>query len=299
MYALPPKFIGVAADRRSGRSRDKSPACTALSEGSFTLPYGRCIRSASIQLASSVVRCRQTDIKSLCRQFLVCDLASPNTTNMLSQFSNVFLVCLSIFDSAIAAPKLAADRYSIKERHNVPPGWKKIGAVPDSHSISLHIGLAQNNQAEIGRHALEASDPSHPGYGQYLSAGEIQKLIAPSDETIEMVSTWLTEHDIIAASLSPSKDWITANVPVRKVESLLNTTYSVYQHRDGSTLIRAPDWSLPQNLHDRIDLIQPTNSFFRTSKLTSDAMPERGSIEWHKPWNNGWWNAPKHHVSDS
>ncbi|KAG9690800.1 tripeptidyl-peptidase 1 precursor, partial [Aureobasidium melanogenum] len=218
---------------------------------------------------------------------------------MLSQFSNVFLVWLSIFDNAIAAPKLAADRYSIKERHNVPPGWQKIDAVPDSHSINLHIGLAQNNQAEIGRHALEASDPSHPGYGQYLSAGEIQKLIAPSDETIEMVSTWLTAHDIIAASLSPSKDWITANVPVRKVESLLNTTYSVYQHRDGSTLIRAPDWSLPQNLHDRIDLIQPTNSFFRTSKLTSDAMPERGSIEWHKPWNNGWWNAPKHHNSST
>lgn len=218
---------------------------------------------------------------------------------MLSQFPNIILTCLIIFGSAIAAPTLAGDSYSIKERHNVPLGWQNIGSVPDSHSISLHVGLAQNNQAEIERHALEASDPSHPGYGQYLSAGEIQKLIAPSDETIEMVSTWLTEHDIIAASLSPSKDWITANVPVRKVESLLNTTYSVYQHRDGSTLIRAPDWSLPQNLHDRIDLIQPTNSFFRTSKLTSDAMPERDSIEWHKPWNNGWWNAPKHHVSDS
>ncbi|KAH0278244.1 tripeptidyl-peptidase 1 precursor, partial [Aureobasidium melanogenum] len=206
---------------------------------------------------------------------------------MLPQFSNVFLVWLSIFDRAIAAPKLAADRYSIKERHNVPLGWRKIGAVPDSHSINLHIGLAQNNQADIERHALEASNPSHPGYGQYLSAGEIQRLIAPSDETVQMVSTWLAEHDITAARLSLSKDWITANVPVRKVESLLNTTYSVYQHQDGSTLIRAPEWSLPQALHNRIDLIQPTSSFFRTSKLASDAMPERGPIKWHKSWNQG------------
>lgn len=216
---------------------------------------------------------------------------------MLSQFSNIILTCVIIFDSAIAAPTLAGDRYSIKERHNVPLGWKKIGAVPDSHSINLHIGLTQSNQADIEKHALEASDPSHPGYGQYLSAGEIQKLIAPSDETVQMVSSWLTKHDIMAARLSPSKDWITANVPVRKVESLLNTTYSVYQHRDGLTLIRAPTWSLPQNLHDRIDLIQPTSSFFRTSKLTSDAMPEQGPIKWHKSWSKGWWKAPKHHVS--
>ncbi|KAH0378072.1 tripeptidyl-peptidase 1 precursor, partial [Aureobasidium melanogenum] len=218
---------------------------------------------------------------------------------MLSQFSNIVLTCLIIFDSAIAAPKFAADLYSIKERHKIPPGWKEIGAVPDSHSINLHVGLTQNNQADIERHVLKASNPSHPGYGQYLSAGEIQNLIAPADETVRMVSTWLTEHGIIAATLSPAKDWITANVPVRRAESLLNTTYSVYQHQDGSTLIRAPEWSLPQHLHDHIDLIQPTSSFFRASKLTSDAMPERGPIEWHKSLSKDWWKAPKNHNSST
>ncbi|KAG9601021.1 tripeptidyl-peptidase 1 precursor, partial [Aureobasidium melanogenum] len=218
---------------------------------------------------------------------------------MLSQFSDIILTCLIIFDSAIAAPKLAADLYSIKERHKVPPGWREIGAVPDSHSINLHIGLTQNNQADIERHVLEASDPSHAGYGQYLSAGEIQKLIAPSDEAVRMVSTWLIEHDIIAARLSPSKDWITANVPVRRIESLLNTSYSVYQHQDGSTLIRAPEWSLPQHLHDHIDLIQPTSSFFRASKFTNDAMPERGPIEWHKSLSKDWWKGSKNHNSST
>ncbi|KAG9857681.1 tripeptidyl-peptidase 1 precursor, partial [Aureobasidium melanogenum] len=216
---------------------------------------------------------------------------------MLSQFPKIILTCLITFDSTVAAPTLAADSYSIKERHKVPPDWREIGAVSDSHSINLHIGLTQNNQADIERHVLEASNPSHPGYGQYLSAGQIQKLIAPSDETVRLVSTWLTEHGIIAARLSPSKDWITASVPVRRVESLLNTTYSVYQHQDGSTLIRAPEWSLPQHLHDRIDLIQPTSSFFRTSKLTSDAMPERDPIEWHKSLRKDWWMAPKNLTS--
>ncbi|KAH0345038.1 tripeptidyl-peptidase 1 precursor, partial [Aureobasidium melanogenum] len=178
---------------------------------------------------------------------------------MLSQFSDIILTCLIIFDSAIAAPKLTADLYSIKERHKVPPGWREIGAVPDSHSINLHIGLTQNNQADIERHVLEASDPSHASYGQYLSAGEIQKLIAPSDEAVRMVSTWLIEHDIIAARLSSSKDWITANVPVRR----------------------------------------PTSSFFRASKFTNDAMPERGPIEWHKSLSKDWWKGSKNHNSST
>lgn len=259
--------------------------------------YTRCILSASIQLAAIVVHGRLSSIKCLSHQLLICSFAFSKNTNMLSLFSSVFLIYFVILDNAVAKPTLAANQYYIKERHNVPRGWNKIGAVPDSHLIDLHIGLRQNNQGKIEKHIMEASDPYHSSYGQHLSAGEVQKLISPSDETIRMVYTWLTEHGITTARLSASKDWLTASVPVRRVERLLNTTYSVYQHQDGSTLIRAPEWSLPQYLHDLIDLVQPTTSFFRTSKLTSDAMPEKAPIQWHESFEKGWWKAPPQHVS--
>ncbi|CAD0100445.1 unnamed protein product, partial [Aureobasidium mustum] len=215
---------------------------------------------------------------------------------MLSSLSNIFLVCSILFRNAIAAPTLIADRYTIKERHDVPQDWDRIGAVPDSHTINLHVGLRQNNQDKVERHVLEASNPSHSSYGQHLSAREIQKLISPSDDTVQVVFSWLTEHGITNAKLSSSRDWITASVPVRSVERLLNTTYSVYQHQDGSILIRTPEWSLPQRLHDQIDLIQPTTSFFRASKLTSDAMKEGGPRSWHKSPSKGWRKPPKNHT---
>lgn len=237
------------------------------------------------------------DIKCLPRQLLICNSAFSKNTDMLSLSSITFLIGLIVFDKAIAAPTSVGNQHSIKERHDVPRGWIRIGAVPDSHLINLHIGLRQNDQAEIEKHVLQASNPSHPGYGQHLSAGEARKLIAPSDETVRMVSTWLVEHDITTAILSPSGDWITARISVRKVECLLNTTYSVYQHHDGSTLIRAPEWSLPQYPHDQIELIQPTTSFYRASNMASVKMPERQLNHWDESVSKDPWKIPFNHVS--
>lgn len=53
-------------------------------------------------------------------------------------------------------------------------------------------------------------------------------------------------------------------LPIKSVENLLDTSYSVFKHEDGSHLVRTLEWSLPRHLHAHIDTIQPTNSFFRT-----------------------------------
>ncbi|CAD0108409.1 unnamed protein product [Aureobasidium uvarum] len=218
---------------------------------------------------------------------------------MLSMSCSVLAFCLLFLDGAIAAPTSAGKSYAIKESHNVPRGWSKSGSVPDSHSISLHIGLKQGNQDELEQHVLAVSDPSHQRYGQHLSAAEVQSLIAPPEESVQMVNDWLLNHGVKAAVLSPRKDWITVSLPVRQVEALLNTTYAVYRHTDGSTLIRAPEWSLPLYLHDAIDLIQPTTSFFRTSRHASSAKPERGPIEWNESLEKNWWKPRPSNLSST
>jgi tripeptidyl-peptidase I len=69
---------------------------------------------------------------------------------------------------------------------------------------------------------------------------------------------------------SAAKDWIDISLPIQNVETLLRTEYQVYEHDDGSRLVRTLDWSLPQNLHEHIDTIQPTTSFFRSSPRKSN-----------------------------
>lgn len=109
------------------------------------------------------------------------------------------------------------------------------------------------------------STPSHPRFGKHLSSAEVNELVKPCDDTLEQVHDWLRSHDIDTAKLSytPAKDWINVKLPIAAIERLLDTQYSIYKHEDGTHIVRAPSWSLPTHLHNHIETIQPTNSFFR------------------------------------
>jgi len=211
----------------------------------------------------------------------------------------LFLLSLGVIllGDATAVPKWGKDVYAVKERHTVPRGWTRVASVPDSHLIHLRIGLRPQNLDHLQQNAMKVSDPSHAHYGQYLSAAQIRNLVAPSKQSIDMVQGWLSNHDIDTTPSTSIGDWINVYLPVRKVENLLNTEYSMYAHDDGSVLIRTPEWSLPKHLHEHIDLIQPTTSFFRVSKQVTNARPERGPITWHQPHGKQWWKAAPGHVS--
>lgn len=173
---------------------------------------------------------------------------------------------LLLFGNALAIPAGSSRSYALKERHPVPRGWTAVSQPSSSHKINLHIGLKHRNQDKLERHVLEISDRSHARYGQYMSAADVRDLIAPSTETVDLIREWLSEHGISDAVLSPTRDSFNIDLPVEKVEELLGTTYSVFRHKDGTTLVRAPEWSLPKYLHEHIDVVQPTNSFFRMKR---------------------------------
>lgn len=113
--------------------------------------------------------------------------------------------------------------------------------------------------------AITVSDPSHERYGKHLTPAEVQDLVKPSREVLSDVHDWLESHGVDHAQLSysPAKDWIKVRLPISDIERLLDTQYSVYEHQDGTQLVRAPAWSLPSHLHQHIQTIQPTNSFYR------------------------------------
>jgi tripeptidyl-peptidase-1 len=97
----------------------------------------------------------------------------------------------------------------------------------------------------------------------------VDELVAPSSETHDLVHSWLLESGIDLDNLgySSAKDWIIVHLPIETVESLLDTEYHNYKHKDGSVVARTTSWSLPRHLHDHIDAIQPTTSFFRGAAL--------------------------------
>ena len=87
----------------------------------------------------------------------------------------------------------------------------------------------------------------------------------PSDEASAAVHEWLEGYavNVEQLSYSPAKDWISVSLPVSTVAEMLNTEYSVWEHYDGSNIVRTEGYSLPHFVHSHISTIQPTNSWAR------------------------------------
>jgi tripeptidyl-peptidase-1 len=101
---------------------------------------------------------------------------------------------------------------------------------------------------------------------------DIHDFVKPSDDTLELVHEWLSDNGVSDLNYSPAKDWINVYIDVESAERLLDAEYSVYQHEDGSALVRAPKWSLPIHLHELVDTVQPTTSFMRSKPQSTDYM---------------------------
>lgn len=69
------------------------------------------------------------------------------------------------------------------------------------------------------------SDPYHERYGAHLSKEEVEALVAPHDESIDVVNAWLASHGIKGSDItrSPAMDWAYIKVPVSKAEEMLDT----------------------------------------------------------------------------
>ena len=114
-----------------------------------------------------------------------------------------------------------------KVKHVVipPHGWAEKGVPSPDHTVTLRIGLLQPNFPVLAAHLYEVSDPNHTRYGAYLSKQEVEALVTPHQETIQIVDEWLTSHgiDLSAITRSTAKDWAILTIPVDLAEKMLDT----------------------------------------------------------------------------
>ncbi|KDQ08887.1 hypothetical protein BOTBODRAFT_37585 [Botryobasidium botryosum FD-172 SS1] len=176
-------------------------------------------------------------------------------------------ICLLGFIALAAASPTKRRTPMVKDSlAHVPRGWTLHGPAPAHHKIRLRIGLPQSNFAELEKALYDVSDPSSARYGAHLSKEEVEELVAPHPESLDLVEDWLISHGFDVATLdrSPAKDWITIVVPVYQAESMFDTKYNVYKHdATGEELFRTQSYSLPEYLLEHVDVVQPTTMFGR------------------------------------
>lgn len=68
------------------------------------------------------------------------------------------LLTLSIAANIVfGSPVKTRSTYAVKETHNVPSKWSRVGPAPRDHLINLSIGLRQSQFDELERHLYEGT----------------------------------------------------------------------------------------------------------------------------------------------
>ncbi|KAA1083540.1 hypothetical protein PGT21_005078 [Puccinia graminis f. sp. tritici] len=184
------------------------------------------------------------------------------------------------------SPQTSSSGFRLFEAHQAPRSFTKR-EIPQSHkhTLNLKIALKSGGMDLIKKRLVETSDPESSSYGRHLTFEEIRDLSAPSNSSLEAIVKWLSSHgfDESAMDWSHSKDWVSLNqVPLQKAEEMLDTTYFYYQHDDGQMLLRTERYSLPEEIHSHVELIQPTTMFGRLAPKRSMFTSEMSNQRKHK-----------------
>ncbi|KAF2652973.1 tripeptidyl-peptidase-like protein [Lophiostoma macrostomum CBS 122681] len=151
----------------------------------------------------------------------------------------------------------------VEDLHHVPEGWKEVGAPEQTRRLHFRIAVHQPNQALFEQTLMEISTPSHPRYGQHLKRAELKELIKPRDESTDAVLQWLEDSGVADEDVVNDGEWINFVAPVSTAETMMDTTFKTYQSlaRTEIQKIRALKYSVPQEVREHIDMIQPTTRF--------------------------------------
>ncbi|KAG6381961.1 peptidase S8/S53 domain-containing protein [Boletus reticuloceps] len=176
-------------------------------------------------------------------------------------------VALSLALLSSAEPLLSP--YNVHEkRTHIPSGWSLTRRHDPTSSIPLRFALKQRNIEGVGNHLYDVSHPKSPNYGKHWTAADIVRTFAPSDETVDIVRSWLIASGIDGerVALGRTKGWIQANVTVEEAEQLMNTEYNMYTHMSGKEHVACEVYYLPQHVQPHVDFVTPSVHF--DAKLT-------------------------------
>lgn len=181
-------------------------------------------------------------------------------------FFSVALIAALAGLASVGDAKLAV----MESLHGVPRGWTAIGAPAENTKLMLRIAMTQPAEGLIEQHLYEISTPGNRKYGKHMKRDQLKTLLRPYPDATAAVMNWLKQSGI--NEIVDDGEWINFYTDVSSAEALLNTKFKVYGSKHKAIeKIRTLQYSVPDELHKYIDMIQPTTRF-------GDIMPQNAFV---------------------
>ncbi|THH10648.1 hypothetical protein EW146_g8306 [Bondarzewia mesenterica] len=171
------------------------------------------------------------------------------------------LVLTSILALVGATPFVREMRLHEK-RDGVPRGFVEKAAAPPGQMLTIRLALVQSDPKGLEDALYAVSTPSSDLYGQFLTKQEVEKFVAPSPDSVNLVNDWLAENGLKATPASPSGDWLQINISVEKANEMFDAEFTTFTHEGtGEDTVRTLAYSIPAALQGHLDFVHPTTTF--------------------------------------
>lgn len=119
----------------------------------------------------------------------------------------------------------------------------------------------------------DIANPRHARYGKHLTRSEVKNLVQPHQDSTDATLAWLLSSGIKDDEIHRDGEFVNFIATIGQAEAMMDTKFHTYQNLNKRSLqkIRTLQYSLPRNLFEHVDMIQPTTRF-------AQIMPEGSSV---------------------
>jgi len=107
---------------------------------------------------------------------------------------------------------------------------RRLGAVAETASLHLAIGLPLRNQAELDLLIEQIADPQSANYRQYLSTAEFTARFGPTQQDYDKLTAFAQANGFTVAGTHPNRMILDVNAPVGAINRTLHINLTVWDH---------------------------------------------------------------------
>ncbi|KAI9657736.1 MAG: vesicle formation at the endoplasmic reticulum [Bathelium mastoideum] len=143
-----------------------------------------------------------------------------------------------------------------------PEGWTQIGLPQPSERLQFRIAVTSPNNALLDQKLLDVSTPGHALYGQHMKRHELKAMLRPHSVATQQIMHWLQASGVRKGDILDDGEWINFLANTSIAERMMNTEFQFYRNEHSrAEIVRTLRYSVPEPLHQHIDMIQPTTRF--------------------------------------
>ncbi|KAG0236470.1 hypothetical protein BGW42_003376 [Actinomortierella wolfii] len=152
------------------------------------------------------------------------------------------------------------NKVTLFDRRDVVPGdYKDLGAASLDLTVQVSIGLKISNLDKLEDLVLKASNIDDPNRPDFLPAEGLFALTDPPQAIVDLTLLWI--KTVFGVEASYSHGTFSFSVRVEILNTVLQTTYHIYESPTGEQIIRTLSLSIPEVLVNEIGYFTPGTSF--------------------------------------